>query len=220
MDVTIASRDTSGPARTEYAWTTSRSTRPAGEGWTSVGRFSAQGYWRSQWSRIVPGLDPEPYERVATLELDGVDGALTDAERLDNGATEISWSFGSPLLNGIEADCLEIQVPGRRAPFTVAPPATEPAPAPTPTPAPEAGGDGSETMLDDMVVSAGRRGASIELRISGDAEKVQIRVRRASRTLDFRSRVILKNQDSRVRWVMVRFSDGADWSDWERVLVR
>lgn len=232
MDIAIASRDITGPSRTEYAWTTSRYTPPAGEGWTYVGRFSAQGYWRYQWSRIVSGLDTEHYERVATLELDQVDGALTDVERLDNGATEMSWSFGSPLLNGIQADCLEIQVPGRRAPFTVAPPATapapDPAPAPAPAPAPEpaptpapGADDGSaETTLDDMIVSAGRRGSSIELRMTGDAEKVQIRVRRASKTLAFRSRVVLKNQDAAVRWVMVRFSDGSDWSDWERVQVR
>jgi hypothetical protein len=230
MDIAINARDINGPARTEYAWTWSRYAPPAGEGWTYVGRFSGQGSWRYQWSRIVPGLDPEHYERVATLELDQVDGSLTDVEWLDNGATRMSWSFGSPLLNGIQADCLEIQVPGRHTPFTVAPPATapapapapapEPAPAPAPPPVPEAGDDTAETTLDDMVVSAGRRGTSIELRMTGDAETMQVRVRRASKTLAFRSRVILKNQDSRVRWVMVRFSDGVDWSDWERVQVR
>ncbi|MGA0122350.1 MAG: hypothetical protein ACO3KD_05000 [Gaiellales bacterium] len=219
MDVSIATRDIVGPSRTEYAWTYSRYTPPEGEGWTYVGRFSAQGYWRYQWSRIVSGLDTEHYERVATLELDQVDGALTDVERLDNGATEMRWSFGSPLLNGIEADCLEIQVPGRRAPFTIAPPATE-EPAPEPETDPEITSADDEMTLDDVIVSAGRRGRSIVLRMTGDAEKVQIRVRRGSKRVAFRNRIVLRNQSASVRSVMVRFSDGVEWSDWERVRVR
>ncbi len=222
----------------EYRYTWSRYVAPDGEGWTYVGREYTRSSWQYKWmrtgheetrtiTRTITEVDPTQHERVGTLERDAVDGELVDVERVANGATEMTWSWGHPLLNGVAADCIEIQVPGRRAPFVIAPPA-DPAPAPEPAPAPTdpapedpiAAAD--EVTLDDIAVSATRlSGGRIALVLAGgDAERVQIRVKRSSKTLAFRSRIVLRNQAAGVRYVVVRFTDGADWSDWERVAVR
>lgn len=255
LDIAIASRDvtrtrqvteteTSWVDELEYRYTWSRYVAPDGEGWTYVGREYTRSSWQYKWmrtgheetrtiTRTITEVDPTQHERVATLERDAVDGELVDVERVANGATEMTWSWGHPLLNGVTADCIEIQVPGRRAPFVIAPPATPaptpnpaPAPAPAPTepaPAPEEPvTTAEEVTLDDIAVSATRlSGGRIALSLTGgDAARVQIRVRRASKTVAFGPRIVLRNQAAGVRFVVVRFTDGADWSDWERVAVR
>ncbi|MBJ7333321.1 MAG: YXWGXW repeat-containing protein, partial [Thermoleophilia bacterium] len=129
IDVTIASRDITS-TRTSRVWV------PA-QWYNSEGRH----YWRDgYWAiRTDTSVDAEHYDRVATLERDGVDGSLEQVARLDSDETEMGWTFGSPLLNGLAADCVEITVPGRRAPFVIAPPAApvvDPAPPTGTTPTP------------------------------------------------------------------------------------
>ena len=203
-----------------------------GTGWVYLG-FEA---WRSQhhWSKpgawayrntthIVTEPETSQYERSATLERSGVDGSLVSVAQFPSSATTMRWMFGSPLLSGVVADCVELYVPSRNAPFVitspVAPAPLTPSPVDAPATAPPAGTD--EIDLTEIVVTAVRRGTKIDLRLlGGDAAQIGIRVRRASRTIDFRSRITLRNQPITVRSVSVRFSDGAEWSDWERVLVR
>jgi hypothetical protein len=227
MDIAIASRDIVGPTTNEYAYTSDRWTSPAGAGWTYMGRDYYHGRYRYQWSRIVSGLDTANHERVGSLTLEGVDGALTSVSRVANTATEMNWAFSWPLLSNIQADCLEIEVPGRRTPYVIAPPATPaPAPVPTPTPVPAPTTPDPDTLsadevtLDDITTTATRKGARVVLRMSGSAEQVQIRIRRTSKTVDFRGTVALRNAPADARFVQVRFSDGTEWSSWDRIAIR
>ncbi len=209
----------------QHRWTVS-SAWP-GPGWSYLGwdswrgrhRWLRAGYWDSRTtSREVVEADPHAHARRAVLELDGVAGALEATARVGHTDTQLAWTLAHPLLDGLAADCLELHVPGRLAPFAVVP-APAPAPAPDPAPAPPVD-DPDAVDLDALAITATRRGTAIELRLTGDAERVQVRVRRASRTLAFRSRIVLRNQPAAARWVVVRVWDGADWSDWERVPVR
>jgi hypothetical protein len=231
MDIAIAARDIVGPTQIEYGYSMSRYTPPNGEGWTYVARVRVgHEYYRYQWSRIVSGLDTANHERVAALSLDGVDGTLTSVSRVANTATEMNWSFGWPLLNGIQADCLEIEVPGHRNPYVIAPPATpapeptpDPTPAPAPTPAPDpitAALTTQEVELDDITTTATRRGTRVVLRMSGSADEMQVRIRKASKTLNFASTVAVRNAPVAARYIQVRFSDGTDWSAWDRIAIR
>jgi len=223
MDIAIAARDIVGPSHLENAFTTSRFTPPVGDGWTYMGRSEFHDQYRYQWTRVVSGLDTANHERVGTLTLDGVSGALTSVTRVANTATEMNWSFGWPLLSNIQADCLEVEVPGHTTPYVIAPAATTPAPTPTPTPAPTPTGGAStaaaEITLDDIVTTATRRGSRVVLKMDGSADQVQVRIRRASKTLDFATTVAVKNAPADAKFIQVRFSDGTDWSTWDRIAI-
>jgi len=230
MDIAISARDITGPSRLENAFTTSRWTPPAGDGWTYLGRSEFRDHYRYQWTRIVSGLDTANHERVGSLTLDGVNGSLTSVTRVANTATEMNWAFAWPLLTNIQADCLELEVPGHRNPYVIAPPATPapapdptPAPSPDPTPAPTRAGTllGTDDItLDDIATTATRRGSRVVLKMDGSADQVQIRIRKASKTLNFASTVSVKNAPADARFVQVRFSDGTDWSNWDRIAIR
>ena len=56
--------------------------------------------------------------------------------------------------------------------------------------------------------------------MNGSADQVQIRIRRASKTVDFRSTIAVRNAPAEARFVQVRFSDGTDWSSWDRVAIK
>ncbi len=215
----------------QHRWTFSAAW--PGTGWTYLGwdawrarhRWLRPGHWETRTTtREVVDVDPAVHERTAVLERDGVAGALPVAIRVGHADTQLAWTFAHPLLDGLAADCLEVRVPGRLAPFAVvppAPPAPEPAPAPAPDPVPPAAPDDPDVVdLEEVAVTATRRGALIELRLTGDAERLQVRVRGASRTLAFRPRVVLRGAPEGARWVVVRAGDGADWSDWRRVPVQ
>jgi len=213
----------------QHRWTVSSSW--PGTGWSYLGwdtwrarhHWLRAGYWDARTvTREVVDVDPSVHERTAVLERDGVAGALTATVRVGHGDVRLAFAFGHPLLDGLAADCLEIRVPGRLAPFTVVPPAA-PAPAPEPAPAPAPpteAGDPDLVDLEDVAVTATRRGALIELRLTGDAERLQVRVRGTARTLGFRPRVVLRGAPQAARWVVVRVGDGVEWSDWRRVPVR
>ena len=230
MDIAIAARDIVGPSHLENAFTSSRYTPPAGDGWTYMGRSTFHDHYRYQWTRIVSGLDTANHERIGTLTLDGVNGALTSVTRVANTATEMNWAFAWPLLTNIQADCLEIEVPGHRNPYVIAPaatPAPDPAPAPAPTPDPTPSPAPAATLLgaddvtlDDIVTTATRRGSRVVLKMDGSAEQVQVRIRKASKTLSFASTVSVRNAPADARFVQVRFSDGTDWSSWDRIAIR
>jgi hypothetical protein len=91
-------------------------------------------------------------------------------------------------------------------------------PAPT-TPDPDTL-SADEVTLDDITTTATRKGARVVLRMSGSAEQVQIRIRRTSKTVDFRGTVALRNAPADARFVQVRFSDGTEWSSWDRIAIR
>lgn len=206
-----------------------------GPGWEYVGYSSWTGLYK--WKRYTPGhyeyreetrtttgVSSTEHERVATLERDGVNGDLTDTDVVDNDERQLQWTFAHPLLSDVAANCIEIHVPGRNAPFVLSPPAV-PAPTPTPTPTPETpiADDGTieELDFDEVTTTARRRSGRIELRmVGGDATQMQIKVRRTTKTVDFRRRVLLRGSSATAKAVSVRFSDGADWSEWERIVVR
>jgi hypothetical protein len=227
----------------EYRYTWSRYAVPDGDGWEYVGRFWTRSSWQYRWerdghwethttTREITEVDPDAYERVGTLELDGVNGSLSDVERLATGATAMRLSFGSPLLSNVVADCVEIRVPGRRAPFVIAPPATEeptpvdPAPTdPTPTdPAPAvvaaAGIKTVDVGTKEIGVRAGRTGSRLVIRVQGTARKVQVRTGRKTKTMRFRNRIALKGRSAKAKVVRIRFSDGNGWSSWATLRVR
>ena len=56
--------------------------------------------------------------------------------------------------------------------------------------------------------------------MDGSAEQVQVRIRKASKTLSFASTVSVRNAPADARFVQVRFSDGTDWSSWDRIAIR
>jgi len=194
--------------------------------WRRMYHWIKSGYWAYRTvTHTVTEPDPNHYERVADLGRSGVDGVLESVATLDLGSTSMHWTFASPLLDGTTADCLEIRVPGRASPFVLAPPATPPPADPVDPGAPADPGSGTdpgadEIDLTDVTVTATRRGTKIDLRMTGDAERIGIRVRKSSKTVSFRSAITLRNQPAVVRNVSVRFSDGTDWSDWERVPVQ
>jgi hypothetical protein len=226
MDIAISARDIVGPSRLENAFTSSRWTPPTGDGWTYLGRSEFRDHYRYQWTRIVSGLDTANHERVGSLTLDGVNGSLTSATRVANTATEMNWAFAWPLLTNIQADCLELEVPGHRNPYVIAPPATPapdptPAPSPDPTPAPAATLLGTDDItLDDIATTAVRRGGRVILRMEGSADQVQVRIRKASKTLNFKNTLSVRNAPADAKFVQVRFSDGTDWSSWDRIAIR
>ena len=222
----------------EYRYTWSRYAEPEGDGWEYVGRFWTRSSWQYRWerdghwenhteTREITEVDPEAYERVGSLELDGVNGSLSDAERLATGATAMQLSFGSPLLSNVVADCVEIRVPGRRAPFVIAPPATEvPAPEePAPSePAPailKASSTKAVNVGDEEIgVRVGRQGSRLVIRVEGTARKVQVRTGRKTKTMRFRNTISLKGKRARSKVVRIRFSDGNGWSPWATLRVR
>ena len=214
------------PPTTDVAWTWSRVYGPYG--YTLIG-YDA---WRMQyqWLRVTPGRwvqdvqqvvesgpDPASHDRVAVLVADGVDGSLEATATVGNGQTAMDWSFASPLLDGVAADCAEIRIPGRAAPFTIAPPAA----APDPVPAPRGdGGAPDDVALDPVAATATRSGSRLVLQLTGSAERVGIRVRGLSRELAFRSRIVVRNAPGGARSVQLRFHDGDAWSDWQRIPIR
>lgn len=222
----------------EYRYTWSRYAAPDGDGWEYVGRFWTRSSWQYRWerdghwenhteTREITEVDPDAYERVGTLELDGVNGSLTDVRRLATGATSMQLSFGSPLLSNVVADCVEIRVPGRRAPFVIAPPATE-----VPTPEEPAPGEPAPAILkssstksvdvgdEEIAVRAGRRGSRLVIRVEGSARKVQVRTGRKTKTMRFRKTIALKGKSAKSKVVRIRFSDGNGWSAWATLRVR
>jgi hypothetical protein len=227
MDIAIAARDIVGPSHLENAFTFSRFTPPAGDGWTYMGRSEFHEQYRYQWTRIVSGLDPANHERVGTLTLNGVNGSLTSVTRIANTATEMNFAFGWPLLSNIQADCLEIEVPGHNTPYVIAPPAA-PAPAPAPAPVPDptptptpaaASSTPGDVTLDDIATTATRRGGRVILQMDGSADQVQVRIRKASKTLTFANTLAIRNAPADAKFVQVRFSDGTDWSTWDRIAI-
>jgi hypothetical protein len=94
---------------------------------------------------------------------------------------------------------------------------TTPTPPSTGTPAPEATDD---ITLDEISTRATRVGSRIKLTMTGDANQLQLRIRKSSKTLTFANSLSIKNQPTSVRYVHVRFSDGTDWSDWDRIAIR
>jgi hypothetical protein len=74
--------------------------------------------------------------------------------------------------------------------------------------------------LDDITTTATRRGTRVVLRMSGSADEMQVRIRKASKTLNFASTVAVRNAPVAARYIQVRFSDGTDWSAWDRIAIR
>ncbi len=214
------------PPTTDIRWTWSRTYGPYG--------YTLLGYdaWRLQyqWLRVTPGRwtqdsqslvesgpDPAAHDRVATLVVDGIDGALATTAVVASAQTAIEWTFASPLLDGLSADCLELRVPGRIAPLVVAP---APVPVPAPSAEPGAAPDADEVDLDPVGITATRAGGRVILRLTGSADRVGIRLRGASRELAFRSRIAIRNAPTEARSILVRCADGGEWSDWRRVPIR
>lgn len=107
---------------------TSVNVAPTGFGWRYDG-IDANGY---RWTRIVPGryetyttqtsdrlLDPNRYNRIAILNVHGVNGALSNSATVNN--TDLTWTFtfSHTLLNRLQSNCASIYIPGRSNPFVV-----------------------------------------------------------------------------------------------------
>lgn len=195
------------------------------DSWSRMYRWIRPGTWIQRTVyRTVVEADPLRLERTAMLSRLGVDGSLAATTTVDIGGRTAVWSFGSPRLDGLRATCAAITIPNRAAPYSIAPPQPESAPTPAPSP-PVTGDPASDDPdaidLEDIEITATRRDSAIELRLTGgDAESIGIRVRRASRTVAFRSRLVLRRQPATVRSVLIRLHDGEAWSPWERVPVR
>ena len=193
--------------------------------WRRSYHWIKSGYWAYRnVTHTVTEPDPNHYERVADLGRSGIDGVLQSVANLELRSTSMHWTFASPLLDGTTADCLEIRVPGRANPFVLAPPTSppptdpaDPSPSLDPGSATDPGTD--EIDLTDVTATATRRGTKIDLHMTGDAALIGIRVRKSSKTITFRPAITLRNQPTTIRNVSVRFSDGTDWSDWERIPV-
>ena len=249
LDITITTNDatiTHDVTTTERYWATaesyrSRSGTNPGPGWTYIGYsysdreylwYKPAGWAYRTETHSVTETDPNHYQRIATLERDGIDSNLQTTTLVDTNTTNTTWTFASPLLNAITADCIEVTVPNRRAPYVIAPPATPTPPTPPPppttppttpprTPPTDPGTSTDDDItLDDITATATRRGTKIALTINGDADQIGIRIKKTSKTISFRPNVLLKNQAATTRYISVRFSDGSDWSDWERIPVR
>lgn len=195
------------------------------DSWTRVYRWIRPGTWLQRTVyRTVVEADPLRLERTAMLTRLGVDGSLAATTTVDIGGRTAVWAFGAPQLDGLRATCAAITIPNRAAPYTIPPPQPDPAPTPAPTPpmtGDPAADDPDAIDLEEIEITATRREGSIELRLTGgEAESIGIRVRRASRTVAFRSRLVLRRQPATVRSVLIRLHDGDAWSDWERVPVR
>lgn len=191
------------------------------DSWSRMHRWIKAGTWVPRTvQRVVQDVDPTTLERTAVLTRAGIDGSLMTTASAAAGSRATTWTFGAPQLDGLVADCLAIAIPNRAAPFAILP-VREAPPAPPVTPAPDVPLDGDEVDLEDVTVTATRRGTSIEILLGGgEAEAIGIRVRRASKTVPFRRRIVLRRQPDAVRSVQVRLSDGTEWSAWERIAVR
>jgi hypothetical protein len=77
-----------------------------------------------------------------------------------------------------------------------------------------------DITLDDIATTATRRGSRVVLKMDGSADQVQIRIRKASKTLDFQNTLSVRNAPADAKFVQVRFSDGTDWSSWDRIAIR
>lgn len=101
---------------------------PEGVGWRRDG-LDALGY---RWIRIIPGhyedvpadlfvtiIDPDRYNRIATLNVSGVDGALTSQIVVNNTDQSWSFTFSHTLLNRLGGNCADIYIPGRAAPYRI-----------------------------------------------------------------------------------------------------
>lgn len=108
----------------------------------------------------------------------------------------MGWTFGSPPFNGLAADCVEITVPDRWAPFVIAPPAA-PVVDPAPTPLLSTGVPDSSAndvvSLDEIITHPTRVGSRIKLTLTGDAAQPQLQIRKSSKTLTFSNSLSLKN---------------------------
>ena len=246
LDITITTNDatiTHDVTTTERYWATaesyrSRSGTNPGPGWTYIGYsysdreylwYKPAGWAYRTETHSVTETDPNHYQRIATLERDGIDSNLQTTTLVDTNTTNTTWTFASPLLNAITADCIEVTVPNRRAPYVIAPPAaptppttppTDPATPPATPPTDPGTTTDDDITLDDITATATRRGTKIALTINGDAAQIGIRIKKTSKTISFRPNVLLKNQAATTRYISIRFSDGTDWSDWERIPVR
>lgn len=226
------------PGRTETRWTWTN--RPPGWNWHSAGWDGWRGMWK--WIRIHHGytayreetrtiteVDPLAHARTAALTRSGVDGALEVTQEVANATTAMAWRFGSPRLDGLVADCLEIRIPGRSSPLILAPtpaPAPEPEPEPEPAPEPEPEPDpaaeaGAAAATAIARASARRAGARVVVRVRGTrADRIQIRAGRATRTLRWRPAVRVAGLPSRARSVRIRIRHAGQWTPWVRLVVR
>lgn len=107
---------------------TSVNSVPSGFGWRYDG-IDANGF---RWTRIIPGhyenynaqtsdrvLDNVRYNRIAVLNVSGINGALSNSATVNN--TDLTWSFtfSHTLLNRLQSNCAMIYVSGRSEPFVV-----------------------------------------------------------------------------------------------------
>lgn len=221
------------PGRTETRWTWTN--RSPGWGWHSAGWDSWRGMWK--WIRIQHGytayreeertiteVDPHVHARHAMLERAGVDGTLDVTQEVGNTATAMAWRFGSPRLDDLAADCLEIRIPGRSVPLVIAPPPL-PEPEPVPTPEPEPESDPTPDALPATTAvptaSARRAGSRVVVRIRGDrADRIQVRAGRTMRTLRWRPTVRISGLPGRARSVRLRIRHDGRWTPWVRIAVR
>lgn len=240
LDVTITSRDittTRLVSGTERYWIPAQELWAAyypGPEWAYVGYnpSSNQYLWRRPggWgyrdvTQNVVVVDPTSYERVATLHRAGIDGSLSSSAVVSLNALSATWTLSSLMLNNLSASCAEVKIPSRQLaypwfPGWYAPPVTDPVPDPGTDPNADPGAP--EVTLDDIEATATRRGSKILVKIVGgedaDATEMGLRIKRSSKTLDFHPKVLVKN--STARYISVRFSDGVDWSDWQRIAVQ
>lgn len=222
------------PGRTETRWTLANIS--PGRDWHSAGYDE----WRRQWrwirivhattgyrteTRTVTEPDPSTHARVARLERDGIDGSLEESATTLHGSTIHHWRFGSPRLDGLVADCLEIRIPGRARPYVIAPPPPpappEPEPAPDPLPAPEIE-EPDEADEDETTATVARRSSSrVVLRLHGPtADRVQVRIGRTQRTLRYRRTLAIPRVPPRTQTLRVRTQRNGAWSPWRVVDVR
>ena len=217
-------------------WSPPRERRTWSNTWPGTGwAFAGYDTWSRMYRWILPGTwvvrtvartvlegDPLRLERTAVLTRRGVDGTLVATTTVDIGGRTSAWSFGAPHLDGLHAACAAITIPHRVAPYTIAPPQPEPVPAPAPPATDGPAADDPDAIdLDEIEITARRRDGAIEVLLTGgEAESIGIRVRRASRTVAFRGRLVLRRQPATVRSVLIRLHDGDAWSPWERVPVR
>jgi hypothetical protein len=101
---------------------------PDGTGWRYDG-LDANGY---RWIRIIPGhyedvpasssvttIDPNRYNRIAHLNVSGIDGELVSQTTVNNSDLSWSFTFSHPLLNRLGGTCADIYIPGRAAPYRI-----------------------------------------------------------------------------------------------------
>jgi len=208
LDITIASRDI-------VSTTTSQVWVPAQQFDNEDHHHGRGGYWTTV---TTSGVDPDHYQRVATLERDGVDGRLQQVSQVNTSATEMGWTFGSPQLDGLTANCVEITVPGRRAPYVIAPAAVTP---PVIQASAHTTGRSSarRIALNKITTHATRNGSRIKLKMRGVATRIQVRTHGSSKKMAFSNSLLIKNQPASVRYLYVRFSDGSNWSTWDRIAI-